>query len=87
MQSAALIIEDDKLEAERLGELVTDQAWRAVICHDVASACRLLKLEPFQLLMIDLGLEKESALPHLRALRKRVPATPIAVMAAATRFH
>lgn len=78
MQGTALIVEDDKQEADRIGQLISDAQWRVVICHDIPSACKLLKVEPFQMLLINLGLAHESALASLPMLRKLVSATPIA---------
>lgn len=87
MQGTALIVEDDKLEADRIGQLITDAHWRVVICHDILSACKLLNVEPFQLMLIDLTLRGESALAHLPTLRKLAPAMPIAAMITGDRFH
>ena len=80
MQGTALIVDDDKQEAERVGQLFTDALWRVVICHDIPAACKLLKVEPFQIMLVDLCLRHESALANLPMLRKLVPATPIAAV-------
>ncbi|MFT0534017.1 response regulator [Castellaniella hirudinis] len=78
-----LIAEDDSILADGLSRSLRYDGYAVDVVHDGSSADSALKLQSFDLLILDLGLPKMSGLSVLRQLRQRGTPLPVLILTAA----
>jgi two-component system, cell cycle response regulator len=75
-----LVIEDDELDRQLIGELLTLKGrgrFRVTEARDLRTGLDLLGRQAFDLVMLDTKLPEASALYALRAVGEQAPQTPI----------
>ena len=77
-----LYAEDDELLGDGFCEGLTQQGYTVDWFKDGASADQALSVEPFDVIILDLGLPKMSGLAVLERLRKRDDNTPVLILTA-----
>ena len=77
-----LLVEDDPLLGDGLAVGLRQSGFAVDWLKDGASADRALKSEPFDLLVLDLGLPQLSGMEVLRRLRARGQALPVLILTA-----
>lgn len=80
-----LLAEDDLTLQRGLAQVLADAGHQAVVAGDGAHADTLLGAEPFDLLVLDLGLPKMDGLAVLERLRGRRQALPVLILSARDR--
>ncbi|WP_374349849.1 response regulator transcription factor [Chitinimonas sp.] len=80
-----LLVEDDASLQRGLLRALEDMGHQAVPASDGEHADTLLSAEPFDLVVLDLGLPKLDGLEVLRRLRNRRKSTPVLVLSARDR--
>jgi two-component system, cell cycle response regulator len=78
--SQVLVIEDDELDRQLIGELLTVKGRgkvRVTEARDLRTGLELLGRQAFDLVMLDTKLPEATALHALRAVGERAPLTPI----------
>jgi two-component system OmpR family response regulator len=78
-----LIAEDDSILADGLSRSLRQNGYAVDAVHDGASADAALAAQPFDLLILDIGLPKLSGLEVLRRLRSRNSHMPVLILTAA----
>jgi len=78
-----LIAEDDSILADGLSRSLRQNGYAVDAVHDGASADAALAAQPFDLLILDIGLPKLSGLEVLRRMRARNSHTPVLILTAA----
>ncbi|WP_332742112.1 response regulator transcription factor [Hydrogenophaga sp.] len=77
-----LIVEDDELLRDGLSAQLMQAGHRISTAEDGQVALDLLQAEPFDGVVLDLGLPRIDGLTVLRTLRQRLPALPVLVLTA-----
>jgi DNA-binding response OmpR family regulator len=83
-----LVVEDDEGIAHGLGLALSQAGWAADVVPGVESAWAALRAEPFEMVLLDLGLADGDGAEVLRRLRRAPagglpdPATPVLIMTA-----
>lgn len=77
-----LIVEDDTLLAEAMGDSLRPLAPRLRYAHTGASALEALQAQAFDLVLLDIGLPGLSGLEVLKRLRQKDPHTPVLIVTA-----
>lgn len=77
-----LIVEDDELLRDGLSAQLMQAGHRISTAEDGQVALDLLQEEPFDGVVLDLGLPRVDGLTVLRTLRRRLPALPVLVLTA-----
>ncbi|KRC10081.1 two-component system response regulator [Hydrogenophaga sp. Root209] len=77
-----LIVEDDELLRDGLSAQLMQAGHRISTAEDGQVALDLLQAEPFDGVVLDLGLPRVDGLTVLRTLRQRLPALPVLVLTA-----
>ncbi len=78
-----LIAEDDSILADGLSRSLRQNGYAVDAVHDGASADAALAAQPFDLLILDIGLPKLSGLEVLRRMRARNSHMPVLILTAA----
>ena len=78
-----LIAEDDSILADGLSRSLRQNGYAVDAVHDGASADSALAAQPFDLLILDIGLPKLSGLEVLRRMRARNSHMPVLILTAA----
>jgi two-component system OmpR family response regulator len=78
-----LIAEDDSILADGLSRSLRQNGYAVDAVHDGASADTALSAQPFDLLILDIGLPKLSGLEVLRRMRARNSHMPVLILTAA----
>jgi len=78
-----LIAEDDSILADGLSRSLRQNGFAVDAVHDGASADAALAAQPFDLLILDIGLPKLSGLEVLRRMRARNSHMPVLILTAA----
>jgi CheY-like chemotaxis protein len=79
-EAEVLVIEDDELDRQLIGELLTVKGRgrvRVTEARDLRTGLELLGTREFDLVMLDTKLPEATALHALRAVGERAPLTPI----------
>lgn len=83
-----LVVEDDEGIAHGLGAALRREGWAADVVPGVAAALAALRTEPFEIVLLDLGLADGDGAEVLRQIRRARPgglpdpATPVLIMTA-----
>jgi two-component system response regulator QseB len=77
-----LIVEDDELLRDGLSAQLMQAGHRITTAEDGQVALNRLETEPFDGVVLDLGLPRVDGLTVLRTLRQRLPALPVLVLTA-----
>jgi DNA-binding response OmpR family regulator len=77
-----LLVEDDTMIGEAIRAGLRREGFAVDWVHDGEMAEQVLKSEPFDLLLLDLGLPRRSGLAVLTALRTRGDALPVIILTA-----
>lgn len=83
-----LVVEDDEGIAHGLGAALHREGWAVDVVPGVAAACAALRAEPFEIVLLDLGLVDGDGAEVLRHVRRARPgglpdpATPVLIMTA-----
>lgn len=77
-----LYVEDDELLGDGFREGLIQQGYTVDWFKDGESADKALSMEPFDIIVLDLGLPKMSGLAVLERLRKRNDHTPVLILTA-----
>ena len=80
--SSLLIIEDDDLLRDGLSAQLSHLGHTVTAASDGESAQRLLEVNRFDGVVLDLGLPRISGMEVLRWIRKRLPALPVLILTA-----
>lgn len=78
-----LIAEDDSILADGLSRSLRNDGYAVDVVHDGSSADSALQLQPFDLLILDIGLPGMDGLAVLRKLRQRETPLPVLILTAA----
>ncbi len=82
-----LLAEDDPTLQRGLAQALADSGHMTIAAHDGAAADLLLATEPFDLLVLDLGLPKMDGLVVLERLRRRRQMLPVLILSAREKTH
>ncbi len=88
-----LIVEDDPTTSATLAGVTRRQQWEPLTCEDLASAWKLLRSEPVDLLLLDLSLPDGEGTDLLQKLRRTTagdlpdPKTPVLVISARSQLQ
>ena len=77
-----LIVEDDELLRDGLNAQLAQAGYRTTAAEDGQQALELLKAQPFDALVLDLGLPRIDGLTVLERLRTWLPALPVLILTA-----
>jgi len=77
-----LLVEDDPMIGEAIRAGLKREGFTVDWVHDAASAARVLGSEPFELLLLDLGLPGSDGLKLLKSLRGRGETLPVLIITA-----
>jgi two-component system response regulator QseB len=77
-----LLVEDDPMIGEAIRAGLKREGFVVDWVHDAESASRVLGSEPFELLLLDLGLPGSNGLKLLKSLRARGEALPVLIITA-----
>jgi two-component system, OmpR family, response regulator QseB len=77
-----LLVEDDPMIGEAIRAGLKREGFTVDWVHDGAQAAQVLKSEPFELLLLDLGLPGSDGLTLLKSLRSRGEALPVLIITA-----
>jgi two-component system response regulator QseB len=77
-----LLVEDDRMIGEAIRAGLKREGFTVDWVHDADSAARVLPSEPFELLLLDLGLPGKDGLQLLKALRERAISLPVLIITA-----
>lgn len=83
-----LVVEDDEGIAQGLVLALRQEGWAADVAPTVASALTALRVEPFQMVLLDLGLADGDGMTVLQSMRNAPaaglpdPETPVVIMTA-----
>lgn len=77
-----LLVEDDAMIGEAIRAGLKREGFAVDWVHDAASAARVLGSEPFELLLLDLGLPGSDGLTLLKTLRNRGATLPVLIITA-----
>lgn len=75
-----LIVEDDGLMAQTIAALLGQRKFNATIVSDGRSALEMMELYPFDAVLLDMRLKRESGLDVLREARRKGITYPILVL-------
>lgn len=70
MKLNMLIVEDDPLLAEAIGDYFGSKGWSAVVAEDGEKALELYETDNFQLILLDIMLPKQNGFSICREIRK-----------------
>ena len=76
------MVEDDRMIGEAIRAGLKREGFTVDWVHDADSAARVLPSEPFELLLLDLGLPGKDGLQLLKALRARDASLPVLIITA-----
>jgi len=77
-----LLVEDDHMNGDAIRAGLRREGFTVDWVHDAESAAQVLRTEPFELLLLDLGLPRSDGLALLKSLRARGEALPVLVITA-----
>ncbi|HSY05335.1 MAG TPA: response regulator [Steroidobacteraceae bacterium] len=77
-----LLVEDDPMIGEAIRAGLKREGFTVDWVHDAAAAAQVLRTDPFELLLLDLGLPKADGLTLLKSLRERGTALPVLIITA-----
>jgi two-component system, OmpR family, response regulator QseB len=77
-----LLVEDDPMIGEAIRAGLKREGFAVDWMHDAGNAARVLRTEPFELLLLDLGLPGGDGLALLKALRARGETLPVLIITA-----
>jgi two-component system response regulator QseB len=77
-----LLVEDDPMIGEAIRAGLRREGFTVDWVHDAAAAARVLHSEPFELVLLDLGLPGGDGLQLLKSLRARGEALPVLIITA-----
>jgi two-component system, OmpR family, response regulator QseB len=77
-----LLVEDDAMIGEAIRAGLKREGFAVDWVHDAAAAARVLDSEPFELLLLDLGLPGSDGLTLLKSLRSRGATLPVLIITA-----
>jgi two-component system response regulator QseB len=77
-----LLVEDDRMIGEAIRAGLRREGFAVDWVHDAASAAQALRNEPFELLLLDLGLPGSDGLQLLKTLRARGESLPVLIITA-----
>ena len=77
-----LLVEDDVMLAEAVCDGARQQGWRIDHAADVAAARLALLDRLYSVVLLDLGLPRESGLSLLASMRARYDVTPVLILTA-----
>ncbi len=77
-----LLVEDDTMIGEAIRTGLKREGFAVDWVHDGEAAEAALATEPFEVLLLDLGLPRKAGLPVLQALRARDDALPVIILTA-----
>jgi DNA-binding response OmpR family regulator len=77
-----LVVEDEHTLARHLQRGLQEAAWTVDLADSVADAWRLMLLNPYDLIVLDLGLPGDDGSELLRRLRERGMTTPVLILTA-----
>lgn len=77
-----LVVEDERTLARHLQKGFEEAAWAVDVAHRADEAWRLILLNPYDLIILDLGLEDADGMQLLQRIRARGLSTPILVLTA-----
>jgi two-component system response regulator QseB len=77
-----LLVEDDPMIGEAIRAGLRREGFTVDWVHDAEGAAQVLRTEPFELLLLDLGLPRSDGLALLKSLRARGEALPVLVITA-----
>jgi two-component system response regulator QseB len=77
-----LLVEDDAMIGEAIRAGLKREGFAVDWVHDATSAARVLPSEPFELLLLDLGLPGSDGLQLLKTLRGRGTSLPVLIITA-----
>jgi DNA-binding response OmpR family regulator len=77
-----LVVEDERALARHLQRGLEEAAWTVDVCERVEEAWQLLLLNPYDLVLLDLGLPDQDGSELLRRLRAAGRSTPVLILTA-----
>jgi len=77
-----LLVEDDPMIGEAIRAGLKREGFTVDWVHDAAAATQVLRTDPFELLLLDLGLPQADGLTLLKSLRQRGTALPVLIITA-----
>ena len=77
-----LLVEDDPMIGEAIRAGLKREGFTVDWVHDAEAAAQVLRTDPFELLLLDLGLPKADGLTLLKSLRERGTALPVLIITA-----
>ncbi|HEY4449460.1 MAG TPA: response regulator, partial [Steroidobacteraceae bacterium] len=77
-----LLVEDDAMIGEAIRAGLRREGFTVDWVHDGAGAAQVLRSEPFELLLLDLGLPGSDGLQLLKTLRERGESLPVLIITA-----
>lgn len=77
-----LVVEDEQALARHLQQGLEEASWAVDLCGTVTDAWRLILLNPYDLIVLDLGLPGEDGGQLLKRLRERGMSTPVLILTA-----
>ena len=82
-----LVAEDDQALAQQLHDALTEAAYAVDLAHDGEEAQFLGESEPYDVVVLDLGLPKIDGVTVLEAWRRAGITTPVLILTARDRWH
>jgi DNA-binding response OmpR family regulator len=77
-----LVVEDEKRVARFIQKALTDEGFGVVLCDDGHEALGLMRLDPFDAVVLDIMLPGRDGLSVVRSLREGLNATPVLMLTA-----
>jgi two-component system response regulator QseB len=77
-----LLVEDDRMIADGVRKALRGDGWAVDWVEDGAAALSAVETQPYDLMLLDLGLPKRDGLDVLRALRTKGRALPVLIVTA-----
>ncbi len=77
-----LVVEDEQALARHLQQGLEEASWTVDLCGSVDEAWRCILINPYDLIVLDLGLPGEDGGELLRRLRQRQMTTPVLILTA-----
>lgn len=77
-----LVVEDEQRVARFIQKALTDEGFGVVLCGDGHEALQLMRLDPFDAVVLDIMLPGRDGLSVVRSLREGLNATPVLMLTA-----